>query len=271
MAATVLDEAMSEKPESMIKRVEFLALVATAVPLLIATFNVLVLVDYDSTVLPVVVRNLDIVNVAFSVFLNSFSFLPLALAVYLADPDVDLGALIPGPHLLALLAHLMATILFFPLSAVVATIVFLVQSMGLVSLVAKTRGMVKEGVLNGESGIWRWFVHPSAGLVVRASGGIILAAFILFASFVETARWIPLERVEVKDVAYVGWVLQAGDHDLTLLERGSRKPFIFRQDDVVRRTICQEPEKSRSRDVFSRTIPSLIFNGVNLPARLPNC
>ncbi|MEU4762443.1 hypothetical protein AB0H12_04260 [Actinosynnema sp. NPDC023794] len=59
--------------------------------------------------------------------------------------------------------------------------------------------------------------------------------------------WVPLERVETRDARHVGWVLESGDHDLSLLEEDSRNAVVLRQDVITKRTFCDKGGDGRPR------------------------
>ncbi|MFE9750726.1 hypothetical protein ACFYOT_37955 [Saccharothrix saharensis] len=80
----------------------------------------------------------------------------------------------------------------------------------------------------------RNFLHEVRNVAV--AGMIILG---LGMGVANASIWLPPEKVQTRQdpAGFMAYVLESGDHDLTVLREGPR-PAIFRQDDVVARTLC---------------------------------
>jgi hypothetical protein len=81
----------------------------------------------------------------------------------------------------------------------------------------------------------------------RGLGPAVVVLVVLAMPNCGTPAWSPLERVETRDGPYVGWVLESGDHDLSLLEERSRNPVVLRQDAITQRTFCAKDGDGRPR------------------------
>ena len=251
--------------ELVTRRLEAGALAATVGSILIAGVNLLAFVRFDLAVLPVVLRNLDFVAVAFSAMVTMLLLLPGAvfgrMAPWLAEPDVDV--------LLKIVVSVLAvgvTLLFFPWVCLVFVPLFVGPFV--VHLVVQ-RIPWKNATLR------QWldlYEDPGDKSFVHYFGFIILVGLMLLTVLTGQAQWVPSEKVYTKDQRYVGYVLEAGDHHLTIVEYNSRKPLILQQDDVQRRVLCETNEE-RTLDRWADTnltLPALLF-GSAAKVRVPGC
>lgn len=247
------------------RRLEVGALAATVGSILIAGVNLLVFVRFDLAVLPVVLRGLDFVAVAFSAMVTMLLLLPGAvfarMAPWLAEPDVDVLLKIAASVLVVCV-----TLLFFPWLCLLFVPLFVVPFV--IHLVLQ-RIPWEVAALRQRLDLYE---DPGSKTIVNYFGFIIVLSVMLVTVFTGQAQWVPSEKVYTKDRWYVGYVLEAGDHHLTILEYNSRRPLILLQDDVQRRVLCETNER-RTRSSWADTnltLPALMF-GTAPGVRVPGC
>lgn len=259
------------QPWTMRGFLEVLGLGVPLATLFIAAAKVLILADFDMRVLPVVLRGLDFVAVAFSVFLAAFPPFLCVLAFFC----VGLFERLWSSQWWGLLAW---SIVLLGLSIVVLPILFSV-TLVLFSLARAGRWLYRRrrGKASPTDS-----AHDELRMAVARLGPrlvVVAAAFVALGGAVSSAdaTWLPTERVETTNGTRVGWVLDAGDHGLTMLEASTGVPFIIRQDDVVERSFCvladSDPRYAPWVAFFSTPTIVLFRHEFNVAAfrRMPDC
>ncbi|MFJ6674524.1 hypothetical protein ACIQMJ_25770 [Actinosynnema sp. NPDC091369] len=252
---------------------EFVGVMVTVVPFFVAAFNVLTLARYDVTVLPSIIRGSDAVTVAFGAFVVVAIFLPWALVAFLSDPFVNWMTVRWWVHFgISFMVILIASLVFPVVVAVGALLqwIYMLMLGKLLSLRAKVRD--GEGVGRGSGAEFlRRLPLGKIRSSVKFFGVASLMVTLVILSFFGDSRWIPLEKVVTSDRAYVGWVLESGDHHLSLLLEDSREPLMLQQENVVRRTVCTKDEDFGLRRTLLRPIPSIVADGWHVPVSVPGC
>lgn len=265
LGARPVEPRQAPLSERVTRKLEAGALVATVGSILIAGVNLFAFVRFDLAVLPVVLRNLDFVAVAFSAMVTMLLLLPGAvfgrMAPWLAEPGVDVLLKIVVSVLAAgvtVLFFLWVCLLFVPLFVGPFVIHLVVQR------IPWKNAMLREWI--------DLYEEPGDKSFVHYFGFIILVGLMLLTVFTGQAQWVPSEKVYTKSEQYVGYVLEAGDHHLTILKYNSREPLILQQDDVQRRVLC-ETNETRTRNSWADTnltLPELLF-GSAAKVRVPSC
>ncbi|KOX23205.1 hypothetical protein ADK67_21495 [Saccharothrix sp. NRRL B-16348] len=244
---------------SWVARLEAAALLVTIGSVALAAFSLFAWVRYDLHALPAVLRGVDFVAVAFSVFTSTSVLAPWAVVSWVTPrlverPDVTLGRLAR-----IALGVLVVTAVAFPLFVVVGVAVLWV-----VYLVGRVAGAVPALPRR---------VRAVCRRLYRGSGAAVVVCAVLAAPNYGTPAWIPLERVDTRTTTYVGWVLESGDHDLSLLEEGSRDPVVLRQEAVIGRTFCEKGGDGRPRpaDVLSLLGWQLVDDVPDIRHVRPDC
>ncbi|MER5267886.1 hypothetical protein ABTZ99_37920 [Actinosynnema sp. NPDC002837] len=222
-----------DRAQSWVARLETAALLVTIGSVLLAAFSLFAWVRYDVHVLPAVLRGVDFATVAFSVFMSVSVLAPWVVVSWTTPrfaerPDAGRTRLV-WPALGALAVVVLAFPLYVGVGVVVLWTVYVV-------------GRVAGAVLPLPSP-----VRQACRRLYRGSGAAVVVLAVLAAPNYGTPSWVPLERVETRDGRHVGWVLESGDHDLSLLEEGSRNAVVLRQDVITKRTFCDKGGDGRSR------------------------
>ncbi|MBP2184653.1 hypothetical protein [Amycolatopsis magusensis] len=213
------------KNNSMERWLNYLLL---AGPALFALIRFLIVARFDEQRLRVVLRTLDITAVVVS---TAVPMLPLATGIAIA---IWLRAMSAKPQWRTLHIALTGCTLTagagLRLPATYVVVLIIVFGSELWRRSDRVRSI---------SGRWRWFV-PSLGYVVTGFTALLAALYLIFGG--AGRMWLPTEEVQTGEKSEVGFVLEAGDHDLTFMRRQGGVILIFRQEQVVRRTLCRVEE-----------------------------
>ena len=216
-----------------VARLEVGALLVTIGSVLLAAFSLFAWVRYDMRALPAVLRGVDFVTVAFSVFMSTSVLAPWAVVSWLTPAFAERPDVTRARLLRIAVGALVVVVIAFPLFVGVGVVV-----LWTVYVVGRVVGAVLP-------------VSPPARRtcrrLYRGLGAAVVVSVVLAAPNYGSPAWVPLERVETRDARHVGWVLESGDHDLSLLEEGSRNPVVLRQDAITKRTFCEKGGDGRSR------------------------
>lgn len=227
---------------------EVAGLSLTTVPVAVVVGRLLLFTEFDLDLIRLVARGLDFGAVAVSVFTPTLALLP-ALGFTLAVWPVRRWRPL---FRVALAASSIAAAALLPLLWV-----------GLSALAI--------------SGVWQSRrIAVELGRADRRSSALatllpVVAAALLFN--LSTGFWLPAEAIDKADGSrVVGYVVEAGDHDLTVIEQTAKRPEILRQDSVVKRTLCstRDRENAVARVALTPVHRLLAHRRADTP-RLPRC
>jgi hypothetical protein len=130
--------------------------------------------------------------------------------------------------------------------------------------------------------LWRRSDRGGRRRVVQRRVGVVVAVLTMVAlaslSFSGASRmWLPMEVVHTTHGVETGFVLEAADHDLTLMRRDGGRIVIMRQNEVERRTLCRLEEswwdspRSPWRLVNDRSFEQLFTGDLESSGLLPSC
>ncbi|WP_143091423.1 hypothetical protein [Lentzea albida] len=242
------------------KRLEFdygswVPTLITVVPVVIATLKILSLAHWDYTLVPVVLRALDIGAVALAVLLTS-SPLFCASVLYFLPRLVRLGQV----HMLVGAAIGLAISLWTLFAVPVAYAAFLAPTSIFVTgtLWRHVPGIAERRQADAGPTTAIGYVSSILGKSL-ISVAVIYTVFAVYIYPNGAGSWLPVEVIEKTDKSkIVAYVLEAGDHDLTAMPLSSDDPMIIRQDDVARRTLCRLARPSWRKQAL--TMPLLRFS-----------
>ncbi|MFI9815801.1 hypothetical protein [Saccharothrix variisporea] len=118
-------------------------------------------------------------------------------------------------------------------------------------------------------------VKRRLGRLVMGLATLVAVAYVEF--FGASRMWLPTEVVRTASGAETGFVLEAGDHDLTLMRRDGGRILIVRQDEVEKRTLCRLEENGWDaprhpwRLVNDRSLYQLVTGDLESSGQLPTC
>lgn len=226
----------------------------TVIPVVFAALKVLSMAHWDHTLVPVVLRALDVGAVALAVLLTSSPLL-CAVSLYFIPQLVRVGQINPLVGAALGLAISLWALFAIPITyaaLIVPTSIFVISK-----LRSHTPGFSKPRQAD---------VRPerSGGYFTSFLAKPILGVAVMYVFFMvhiyptAAGSWLPVEVIEKKDTSkVVAFVLESGDHDLTAMPLSSDDPMVIRQDDVARRTLCRLTRPSWIKQ--SLTMPLLRF------------
>jgi hypothetical protein len=188
-------------------------------PVLVGVVKLLSFARWDPDNVRVVARTLDLAAITVVVVLPVLPLLLLAAAALVLNRLLVAGA---GNRPLAAVAGAFALVAFFAVPPLHFSAVLLELLWFATVVVARRRG--------------EDHTDPGAPLV-RVTGAAVV---VLALSLTTTAAWLPSEVITRADgTRDIGYVLEAGDHDLTIMNARTGTAEILRQDDVRKRTLCR--------------------------------
>lgn len=227
--------------------------VTTLVPVLLVTLKVLALAHWDYTLVPVVLRALNFAAVALAVLLTLSPLLCLGILHFLPR-------LIRAGQIHPLVASVIGlTVSLWAITAIPIALAAVIAPMAIYFTAKSWRPVPPDPERrNEQSGA---VSHPFSALVIKKSLIGTFVGCVIFLGFIypnSSASWLPVEAIETKYApAVVAFVLESGDHDLTVVPLGPDDPVIIRQDDVTKRTLCSLAGRSWKRQAI--TMPLLRF------------
>ena len=237
---------------SILNRIELVAFGWTSFIVVMVALKVSIFVHAQPNSVIAVAKGLNFIAVAFGMFIWIVSTGLIAVNVVLGEVLYGKGYRL-RMRLLVYVSSILVSAAVLPVAFIAIMIILTVMTEVRIILYSRL-----------EIGIARKFRDSSI-------------AAVLFAFVVSTFGVMPifspelLERVDgSKSVVYV---LESGDHDITVIVDESRKPLIIRQDEVKKRTLCAVGVVSD--ELFSafsyETAYSLIFSDSVTGPDVPNC
>jgi hypothetical protein len=238
------NESLGDLAEVNERNLAWIGYLLTAGPVILAFFRILAVSRWDLPTALVVAKSLNVFSV-FIALAHPLMVIVLAggvLLFYLSDFAVDL----PLGLLLATIVGLFMIVSQIPLLWAGITAIS-----GVIGLVYQW----KERALRRQfsSSEWRDFRYSNPSVFnLRKHSSLVgyLFGSIVASVFLAQGFWLPAEVVKgAFGSPITGYVLESGDHDLTVMDTASSKVRIIRQEQIESREICTE---SPPRTTFGR-------------------
>ncbi|WP_199441075.1 hypothetical protein [Umezawaea beigongshangensis] len=196
-----------------------LGYVLVLAPVLVGLVKLLSFARWDPDNVRVVARTLDLASITTIVVLPVLPLLLLVVAAFVLNRLLVGGA---GNRALAAVAAAFALVAFFAVPPLHFSAVLLELLWFTTVVVARRRG--EDSTDHGAP-------------LIRVAGAALV---VLALSLTTTAAWLPSEVIIRADgTRDIGYVLEAGDHDLTMMNARTGTAEILRQDDVRKRVLCR--------------------------------